>query len=162
MIEIKPYLRRAYLQKLANLTYLGVGIPVDDENLTKPAANLNIGNAMGVQAWVLIQNQTVQDNSAKCSINQASQLQLAVTTWFPNGGGSNSGNYAHADFISDAILQILFPYPTNQAGLELSNAQLWKASFFSSVHRFEEHAEGRFYSNIIILDHGIKQYNLST
>lgn len=162
MIEIKPYLRRAYLQKLANLTYEGVAIPIDDETLTKSPADLNIGNAASVQAWVLIQNQTVQDNSAKCSINQASQLQLAFITQFPNGGGSNSGNFAHADFITDVALGILFPYATNEADLHLPNAQLWKASFVTSLHRFEEHAEVRIYSNIVIMNHGIKQYHLST
>lgn len=162
MIEIKPYIRKALLTKLNNVTYLGVVIPFDDENLTKPPAELPIGNAMGVQAWVLLRNQNVQDDSAKCSVSQNTQIQIDVITQFPNGGGQNTGNYAHADLISSEILQILFPYAPNVIDLHIEEAQIWGGSLTGSRHILEQHAEGRIYRNVLNLNIGVKQYNLST
>jgi len=162
VIEVKHHLRKAYLAKLANLNYLGVNIPLDDENLTKPEAILPIGNSVQVQSWVLIRNQDVQDSSAKCSINQDTQLQLHVITAFLAGAGSNTGNFAHADLISDEILQILFPYNNPEMDLSLPNAQLWRGYLASSRHLFEESTEERIYTNILLFNHSIKQYNLTT
>lgn len=162
MIEIKPYLRRAYLEKLNNVVYEGVVIPFDDENLTKDPAYIVVGNSTPIEAYVLIQNQMVQDNSPKCSVNQNTQLQLDVVTRFPNGGGANTGNYAHADFISSEILQILFPFSPNKIDLHLENAQLWMGFLETSRHILEEHAEERVYRNVLILNHSIKQYAIST
>lgn len=162
MIEIKPYIRKAILQKLNSVTYLGETIPFDDENLTKPVAKLPIGNAMGVDAYVLLRNQTVQDDSPKCSVSQNTQIQLDVITWFANGGGANTGNYAHADLISSEILQILFPFAPNKIDLNIPEAQIWGGSLVSSRHIMEDHAEGRYYRNILNINIGVKQYNLST
>lgn len=162
MIEIKPYIRKSLLAKLANVTYMGVTIPFDDENLTKSPAELPIGNAMGVQAWVLLRNQNVQDDSAKCSVAQNTQIQLDVITQFPNGDGQNTGNYAHADLISSEILQILFPYAPNLIDLHIEEAQIWGGNLVSSRHILEQHAEARIYRNILNLNIGVKQYNLST
>lgn len=158
MIEVKHLIRQSLLAKLANLTYLGVSIPVDDENLTHTPATI-LGAGPGVQAYVLIQNQTSQDASAKCGVNENVQTQLAVTTLFTAAQGANYGNYAHADLIASAILQILFP-SSPQIDLTLSGgvATLWKGIKRDSIHPpSEEYPTGRAYRNIIILDVSVSQ-----
>lgn len=160
MIEVKHYLRKAYLQKFASLTYQGKAIPMDDENLTKPPAVFNYGN-IPVEAYVLIQNQTLQDASPKCAVNQNTQLQLDVTTVFPTGT-TNNGGYMLADQISDVILQELFPGAINQIDLPFPEAQLWNGYLVSSQHLFSEFEASRVYRNILILNHSIKQNQLTT
>lgn len=162
MIEVKGILRQAYIEKLNNVVYLGQTIPIDDENLTKEPAQLPIGNSTGVQAYGLIQNQTLQDYSPKCAVNQNTQLQLRVVTMFPAGQGANAGNYTHADAIANIILQILFPAAQNMIDIQLSEAQLWMGYLEGSSHRQFSYQSSREYSNILILNHSIKQNHITS
>jgi len=153
MREIKHLLRKNYIDRLSGLTYRGVAIPVDDEYLTKTAAQLNIGNSTGVQAYVLIQNQTTNDDSPKCGIIQNSTLQIHIYTEF----NPNSGNYAHADLIGDAILQILMPGSSKQIAFDINGYQVVRAWEENSMQLSEETPNKRIFRNILVLNHTIAQ-----
>jgi len=130
------------MTKLDVISYLGVEIPLDDENLTQPKALLPIGNSTGVEAWVLLTNQTLQDDSSKCCVNQNTQLQLHIYTEFSAGAGSNSGSYTHADNIAGIILGILFPNCSNKIAIEMPEAQIWLGFLEGSSHLMEQYEVG--------------------
>lgn len=157
MIQIFSPLREAYITKLASLSYLGVNIPVDDENLTQPKAELPVGNSTGVQAWVLLTDQTLQDNSSKCCVNQNTQLTIDVYTEFMAATGSNSGNYTHSDKIAGQILAILFPNCSNIVDISMPEAQIWLGYLETSLHIMEEYSSSRLYRTVLILNHSVKQ-----
>lgn len=157
MIDVFLPVRQAVIEQLATLEYLGVSIPVDDENLTKPKGILSVGTPP-VNAWVLIQNQTMQDNSGQCCINQDVQLQIDVVTEFITGTGSNSGNFTHADNIADEILALLFDGCSNQSTLELDpGLNMWRQWRSGGTHLMVEFSNSRLYRNIILMSFSVQQ-----
>lgn len=156
MIDIFLPLRQAYIERLATLEYLNVAIPVDDENLTKPKAILTVGQPP-VNAWVLIQNQTMQDNSGQCCINQDTQLQLDIVTEFITGTGGNSGNFTHADMIAQAIKDLLFDGCSNQTTLTIDDLNLWRSWQSGGTHLMVEFSASRLYRSIMFMSHSIQQ-----
>lgn len=153
MKDIKPILRKGYLDALSSLTYLGVSIPVDHEFLTKQEAILPIGNSTKVKAYVIIQNQTVTDDSPKCLVNQNTSLQLDVVTIF----NANAGTAYHSEQISNAILDILFPGSSLDMELSLQYGNLWRGWLESTRTIVQETNTSRIFRNILIFNHTINQ-----
>lgn len=153
MKEIKHLLRKAYLEKLAGLTYLNQAIPVDQDYLNVPPAILPIGNSTQVLAHVIFQNQTVNDSSLKCSINQETSLQLDVVTQF----NANSGNSAHAELITQEIFDLLFTSDQQRLSFPIPGLNVWRAWLESSRQLSEETKDIRIFRNILIFNHSVQQ-----
>lgn len=157
MVDVFLPVRQALIERLSTLEYLSIPIPVDDENLTHPKAILPVGTPP-VAAWVLIQNQTMQDNSGQCCINQDTQLQIDILTEFPAGTGQNAGSYTHADNIANAILELLFEGCSNQSTLELEDGlNMWRQWRSGGTHLMSEFTNSRIYRNILIMSFSVQQ-----
>lgn len=154
MIDIKPLLRKAYIDKLAGLTYLAQSVPVDHEYLTSEPAVLPVGNSTLIEAYVIINNQTVNDNSYKCGINQSSSLQLAVTTVF----NANSGNSLHSELIANEIFALLFTENEKRIYFDTEGLGVWRAWLESSRVIVEETKDKRIFRNILIFNHSVTQF----
>lgn len=100
-------LRKAYVLALSNLTYKGVKIPVYEEKATpttnRPFANIPYGNTT-VQAYIVLLNQTSNDNSSKCIRNDQASIQVQITTVWPQ----DKGGSLMAEEISDLVTAELF------------------------------------------------------
>lgn len=100
-------LRKAYVAALIAVPYAGKNIPVYEDFLqptaSRPIAKLAIGEAT-VEAYIILLNQTSNDNSPKCVRNDEASIQVQITTVWPlfKGGKKTS------EEISDVILSILF------------------------------------------------------
>lgn len=100
----QPY-RKAIFQRLQGaIIYKGVVIPVCEEYLNTRAAVLPVGNNQPVTAWIQIQNQNSEDDSAKCMRTDSASIQLQVRVSY----NANSGNYEETENIMDLVLQRIF------------------------------------------------------
>lgn len=102
MLEVSHLLRKAYIAKLNNLTYLGKLIPVYDE-YEREGVLLPIGNTTQCIAYCLIKDITVNDDSPKCGISEDVSIQLQVVTKF----NANTGENLYAELIGNLALLIL-------------------------------------------------------
>lgn len=153
MKEIKHILRKAYLDRLASLTYLSTSIPVDQDYLNGPAAILPVGNSSKIEAYVIIQNQTVNDRSPKCGIDQDTTLQLDVITVF----NANSGNSYHAEMITQAAFNLLFTPDSKRITFTIADMYLWRGWLESSRQIVQETSESKIFRNVLIFQHSISQ-----
>ncbi len=154
MIDIKSNIRKTVIDNLAGLTYTGVSIPVNQDFLTSSPANINLGNVGGFQAYVIFQNQTVNNNSPKQCLNENSSFQLDVVTVF----NANSGGSVHAESIGTSILTILNPNDTPNMDLSASGMTVWKMRLLSTRSIAQETSTSRVFRNIMIFDLSVNQY----
>lgn len=154
MKEIKHILRKAYLDRLNGaITYLGVNIPVDQDYLNGAPALIQIGNSTPIEAYVILQNQTVTDNSPFCHVNQDTTLQLDVVTVF----NANSGNSSHAELITQAIFDLLFTTDAKRITFSLTDLNLWRGWLENSRQITQESADDKIFRNVLIFQHSISQ-----
>ena len=159
MIDIKSNIRKAIIDKLlaAPLTYQGKVIPVNQDYLTDAPAQITLGNVGGFQAYVIFQNQTVNNNSTKHCLNENSSFQLDVVTVF----NANSGGSIHAENIGSSILTILDPSNTPNMDLDASGMYVWKMRMLSTRAISQETANSRVFRNILIFDMSVNQYQVT-
>lgn len=158
MIEIKHLLRRKYIDKLATLTYLNQPIPVNSDYLQVAPAILPLGNSSHIQAYVIVQNQTVNDDSLKCGINQNTSLQLDIVTVF----NANSGSSLQSEEISQEIMDLLFPLGGKVLDISIAGFVIWRGWLESSRSITQETADNRIFRNILIFNHSITQGTSTT
>lgn len=154
MIDIKPNIRKAVIDSLSGLKYLNVSIPVNQDYLTSNPAYINLGNVGGFQAYVIFQNQTVNNNSTKSCLNENSSFQLDIVTVF----NANSGGSVHAENIATSILTILNPNGTPNFELSTSGMTVWKMRLLSTRGITQETSTSRVFRNILIFDLSANQY----
>lgn len=159
MIDIKSNIRKAIIDKLlaAPLTYQGKVIPVNQDYLTDAPAQITLGNVGGFQAYVIFQNQTVNNNSTKMCLNENSSFQLDVVTVF----NANSGGSIHAENIGTLILTILDPANTPNMDLDASGMYVWKMRMLSTRAITQETSTSRVFRNILIFDMSVNQYQVT-
>lgn len=126
MQEVSLSLRIAYFNKLQGITYLGKPIPVYEEFVQETVGNmkakLTIGN-MTVEAYIILLNQTENDNSPKCHRNDECSIQIQVTTVWP----SDKGGSMHAEKIMNLVYDKLFPTSSIDADLTIESPfKIWK------------------------------------
>lgn len=155
MIDIKSNIRKAVIDSLAGLTYEGVPIPVNQDYLTSSPAQINLGK--GFQAYVIFQNQTVNNNSTKMCLNENSSFQLDVVTVF----NANSGGSVHAENIGSSILTILNPGNTPNMDLSASGMTVWKMRMLSTRAISQETSTNRIFRNILIFDLSVNQWQVT-
>lgn len=153
MIEVKHILRKAYIDRLATLTYLATSIPVDQDYLNGHPALLQIGNSTPIQAYVIIQNQTVTDRSPFCGVVQDTTLQLDVVTVF----NANAGNSYHAEMITQKIFDLLFTSDTKRIIFTLTDLNMWRGWLDSSRQLTQETSDSKIFRNVLIFQHSISQ-----
>lgn len=156
MIDIKSNIRKAVIDKLKNypLTYQSVAIPINQDYLTSAPAVIPLGNAGGFQAYVIFQNQTVNNNSPKMCLNENTSFQLDVVTVF----NANAGGSIHAENIGGNILSILDPANTPNMDLAASGMTVWKMRLLSTRGITQETSTSRVFRNILIFDLAVNQY----
>jgi hypothetical protein len=155
MIEVKTALRTAYFGALQNnINYLGVNIPMDQDFFNGVPATLPIGNSTQVQAYVIFQNQTVNDNNSPfCHVNQNTSCQLDIITRF----NANSGNSYHAEQITQKIFDLLFTSDPKRIIFTLTGLNMWRGWLESSRALVQETSDERIFRNILIFQHSISQ-----
>lgn len=159
MIDIKPYIRKAIIDKLLNapLRYLTIPIPVNQDYLTDNPAVIPLGNSSQFQAYVIFQNQTVNNASTKMCMNENTSFQLDVVTVF----NANSGGSIHAENIGSSILTILDPTNTPNMELDVPGVFVWKMRMLSTRSITQETNTSRVFRNILIFDLSVNQHQVT-
>lgn len=152
MIDIKSNIRKTVIDALSGLTYQGQIIPVNQDYLTSAPAIIPLGQ--GFQAYVIFQNQTVNNNSTKHCLNENSSFQLDVVTVF----NANSGGSIHAENIGASIMTILDPNGTPNMDLNAPGMYVWKMRYLSSRSISQETSTSRVFRNILIYELSVNQY----
>lgn len=114
MLNPNLLIRTAYFAALQNLVYKTKTIPVYEEQVTdgSPMVSVNIGGVL-VQCYIILQNQTANDISAKCGRSDEASIQVQINTLFPRGkGGSKT-----AEEISELVYSRLLESDLNVNGL---------------------------------------------
>lgn len=103
--------RTALFNALQGIVFLGQNISVFEEvansNQLASIKKINVGN-VPVEAYIIIQNQTANDISAKCLRSDQVSCQVQITTLFPIGSGGSKT----AEQISELILEKVYDNPT--------------------------------------------------
>lgn len=156
MRNVSQDLRLAYIQALSSLKLNGVAIPVVDEYLNVSEAQLNITPTLKAKAHVKITNQTDNDASLKCAINQNHTLQLDCTVTFP----ANSGGYLQSELIANNCLDLLFD--GMKTTLQSDNLNIWRAWLEGSRNISEETQTSRIFRRVLIFNHSLQQKEITT
>jgi len=125
--------RSALATLLSGIPFMGKTINAFEEYLqestTKKKSVLTIGSQQ-VTAYIILLNQTVNDNSSKCMRNDEASIQVQITTVFP----ADSGGSLIGEQISDLVLAKLFNVDNMQiTGVNLPGPlEIWRARFVSS------------------------------
>lgn len=121
--------RKAVYQALQGITYNDVLINVFEEDVQETPAKkvslLTIGGSQ-VKVWIILTNQTSNDNSSKQCRNDETGLQVQVKAEFP----SNKGNSIIPESIMDLVADRLFNYTGLFKGIEMDYPfTLWKLDY---------------------------------
>jgi len=121
--------RKAVYQALVGLEYDGVVINTFESNVletpTKQISVITVGN-MEVKVWIILKNQTSNDNSSKQERNDQTSLQVQVKTEWPK----DKGNSEIAELIMDSVTQRLFNWNGLFKGIEMEYPfRLWKLDY---------------------------------
>jgi len=126
-------IRSALATLLSGIPFMGKTINAFEEYLqestTKKKAVFLVGN-QSVTAYIILLNQTVNDNSSKCMRNDETSIQVQITTIFP----ADTGGSFIAEQISDLVLAKLFNVDNMQiTAISLPDPfEIWRARFISS------------------------------
>lgn len=121
-------LRTAFFNKLnSGITYLGKSIFTFEDYLqetsTRKKAILQVGT-MTVEAYIILLNQTENDNSNKCRKNDQASIQVQINTIFPSGKGGSQ----QAEEIGNLVYEKLFPVNNLKADIILPTPfHCWKS-----------------------------------
>lgn len=133
MKNVNLAIREAFVSALSVLPYSGVNVPVHEEFVqytkSKPKAFITVGSDQ-VEVYVLILNQTSNDQSPKCGRNDATSIQVQICAVFPdNKGGSKT-----PEQISEVIMSTLFS-DNHSTNLTLpAPFHLWKSDLETTVN----------------------------
>ena len=155
MIEVKHLLRKAYIDKLAGLNLGGQSIPVCESYLpsNKKPGVLNLAGLPKGEAYVIIHNQTVDDASTKCGVNQGASLQMDIVTVYPAIGGSSLAS----ELIANEVFSLLYPNGGQQMDISIPNLNVWRAWLVSSISIEQDTKESKIFRNNLIFNHSIQQ-----
>jgi len=127
-------IRAMYMMAIPFVTYMGQNIYLFEEFLqetsTRNIANITIGN-MNMQAYILLLNQTLNDNSPKCMRSDECSIQIQIVTIFKR----ESGGSRFAEEIGELILNKIFPIDVVEPTLSLPEPlKLIRTQFETSVN----------------------------
>lgn len=151
------YIRTALATRLSTLSYLGTDIPVYEEYVqettSRPKAILTIGN-MQVEAYVILLNQTMNDNSSKCMRNDLCGIQVQICTVFIGAkGGSKT-----AELISEEVLALLFDADGLYSSIEVAEPlNSWIGEVVTIQNLNFDEQNSRTWITQLVLEYGITQ-----
>jgi len=149
-------LRTSLVEALdGNIMYQSQSIRVFEEYLMENSSKKKAILAGGVEAYVIILNQTSNEaRSNKCNRNNNDSIQLQVTTVYPAGKGGSKV----AEEISNVILGLLFPTSLKNTDLTLpSGLDLIKSELLGSRNINYDLSSSRIWINQLILECWISQ-----
>ena len=120
-------LRTSLYSALQGIIYKTKTIPIYEEKvnpgLLSSIVNVTVGG-IDVQCYIILLNQTENDDSPKCHKNDACSIQIQINTiWPKTKGGSKS-----AEEIENLVYAKLFPTSNLMTGLTLpSPFKVWKS-----------------------------------
>lgn len=156
-------LREAITAKLAPLQFTYGSPPVTvyiatfeeylQETSTRKKAILNIGT-MQVEAYIILLNQTMNENGSKCMRNDMTSIQIQCVTVFPaNKGGSKT-----SELIAKAVLGLLLDSDGNFSILDLSEpCNAWKGELVTMQPINFDDNNSRTWITQLVLEYGITQ-----
>lgn len=155
MKEVKHLLRKAYYDVLKDIKFDGKPLQVVQNYLpTKDIINtFKVDSSPQGQAYIVMSNQTVNDDSPKCLINQNASIQLDIVTVMPSTGGST----LLAEKITDKVFELLFPNGGNEMNISIPDMHVWRSWLVSSRTIEEVTPSNLIYRNILIFNHSINQ-----
>lgn len=124
--------RKAYVNALKGIEYKGKTIQVFEEfvneAMLKKIEPIRIGN-QDVVSYILLLNQTANDNSTKCRRSDQSSLQLQVVTKFQLGAGGS----ITAEEIGIMVYDKLFIGSDSKTTIVMPDPfYMWKSTLESS------------------------------
>lgn len=125
-------IRKAYVQALSGIVYKTKKIPIYEEFVQESPNNkiarVNIGNTE-VGVYIILLNQTANDNSAKCRRNDETSIQVQINTVFLIGSGGSQT----AEEVATLVMGKLFVGSDLKTSIVMpSPFHLWKSSLESS------------------------------
>lgn len=138
-----------------SITYQGQSIRVFEEYLMETTTKKKAILTGGVEAYVIILNQTSQEaRSNKCNRNNNDSVQIQINTVYPAGKGGSKV----AEEISQVILNLLFPSSIKIATLTMPNGlALLKAELLSQRNINYDGSASRTWVTQLVLETWISQ-----
>lgn len=150
MKNVNLALRKAYAIALNNIVYKGGVIPVYEEEMQGSYATLTDGT----QAYVILLNQTANNDSAKCARTDFATLQLQITTVFP----PNKGGSIYSEEISEVIMATLFPGEFYTTGIVMpSPFNMWQSYLAGTRAIKYDTTTNRVWITQMLMEHRISQ-----
>ena len=146
--------RKSVYQALQGLTYNNVIINSFEEDIqetpTKQVSVITVGN-MQVKVWVILTNQTSNDNSSKQCRNDEVSLQIQVKAEYP----SNKGNSVVSEQIMDLVIDRIFNFDGLLKGIEMDFPfYLWKLDYIGDRNlNYNDNDSRVWIKNLDILGH---------
>ena len=135
-----------------NVIYNGTNIPVFEEfvqeTATRKIATFSPGSGVNTaQAYILLLNQTLNDNSPKCNRNDECSIQLQIVTrWQRETGGSR---------VAEEISEIILPLLDNLVMSSDFNLYRTEVVSIQNVPQYEEVMS--YWVTQILVSHSISQ-----
>jgi len=150
-ITTLPY-RTAIVNALNNVQYQYKRIGVFEEYLQETSTNKKAVFPT-FEAYIILLNQTSNDNSPKCHRNNEDSIQIQITTVYPAGKGGSKV----AEEIANVVLGILFPNEFYKSNLTIPNMDVWKSELIGTRNLNFNENESRIWINQLILVSNISQ-----
>lgn len=155
MKNVNLAFRKALITALSPITYKTKAIPIHEEYLeyttTKPATFVTVGNQQ-VECYIILRNQTANDNSAKCVRNDEVSIQVQIYTVF----GNNKGGSLTAEEISEVVMN-----KVSNDGLigdiSIANMGLWRLWVDSYTNLQYNENTNRIWTTIVTLNGTVTQ-----
>lgn len=150
-ITTLPY-RTAIVEALNNVVYQGKRIGVFEEYVQESTANKK-AILTNCEAYIILLNQTSNNNSPKCHRNNEDSIQIQITTVYPAGKGGTKV----AEEIANVVLGILFPYEHYKSNISIPNMSVWKSELIGNRNINFNENESRTWIHQLILVSNISQ-----
>lgn len=144
--------RTAIVNALSNVQYQGKRIGVFEEYLAETSTNKKAVYST-FEAYIILLNQTSNNNSPKCHRNNEDSIQIQITTVYPAGKGGSKV----AEEIANVILEILFPTEHYKSNIAIPNMDVWKSELLGSRNIKYDLSESRIWIHQLLLISNISQ-----
>ena len=140
-----------------NIVYSGQNIATFEEYLqetdTRKIAKFIEGNRPA-EAYIVLLNQTSNDDSAKCMRNDIASIQIQITTVFP----ANKGGSSTAEKISELVMARLFTEDGLNSTLDLGDDMTaWRGRMEGCINIPYDTNTNRIWITQMIVEYAVTQ-----
>lgn len=154
MINVNLAFRSALVNAMPFVAYSGVNVPVHEEFVqysdAKPQTYLTIGN-MQVEVYILLQNQTANDDSAKCMRDDVVSIQVMITAVFPANKGGSRTTEEISEILMNTVSDGLF------GQIQVVGGDMWRLWVDSYRNLQYDTETNRVWTTIVTLNGNISQ-----